>query len=120
MLINLATLLALSACTTEARRSEPLGNPVTLTSNAQRHGQRIYMENCYPCHLGGEGGMAPTLTNKPLPGFLMKTQVRLGLGKMPGFDRDKISDDDLDNLVAYLKAVRESEPAPEPRTAISH
>ena len=50
--------------------------------------------------------MAPALNDKPAPKFLIKTQVRLGLGAMPSFGREQISSEDLDDLVDYVVALR--------------
>jgi mono/diheme cytochrome c family protein len=71
-----------------------------------KNGQKVFMKQCYACHPGGEAGFAPGLNDKPLPGFLIKFQVRHGLGAMPAFSPDDIGDDDLDHLVQYLKALR--------------
>ena len=68
------------------------------------------MTHCYQCHPGGAAGLGPGLNDKPLPGFAIKTQVRRGLGAMPAFSPEKISDSDLDNLVAYLVTLRRNDP----------
>jgi mono/diheme cytochrome c family protein len=47
-----------------------------------------------------------SINDKPLPEFLMKTQVRVGLGAMPSFSREQISDQELDDVVRFLKALR--------------
>jgi mono/diheme cytochrome c family protein len=96
--------LFLMACS--ARRGEPLvgarhgGNP-----QVQR-GRVIFMEHCQKCHPGGEAGLGPSINDKPLPEFLMKTQVRVGLGAMPSFDREQIGDQELEDLIRFLKALR--------------
>jgi len=53
----------------------------------------------------GEADLGPALNDKPLPAFLMRFQVRNGLGVMPAFAKDRISDAELDQLIAYLKAL---------------
>ena len=55
---------------------------------------------------GGEAGLGPAINDKPLPEFLIKTQVRVGLGAMPSFHRRQINEDELDDLIRYLKALR--------------
>jgi len=89
-----------------ARRGEPLAGEMKIASEQVKSGQQVFMHNCYQCHPGGEAGLGPALNNKPLPGFLMKLQVRKGLGAMPGFSEDHISAEDLNSLVAYLKTLR--------------
>ena len=39
----------------------------------------------------GEAGLGPEINDKPLPGFLIKFQVRHGMGTMPSFKKDRIS-----------------------------
>lgn len=49
------------------------------------------------------GGLAPSIINKPLPGFMIKFQVRNGLGAMPSFKKERLSKDELNDVVAYIK-----------------
>jgi mono/diheme cytochrome c family protein len=107
---NEKTLLALvclwiAACGT-ARRGEPLTGGVRLTEPVAQRGALVFFEHCHQCHTGGESGLGPAINDKPLPGFLMKFQVRHGLGAMPAFDERRISDADLDALIEYLKSLR--------------
>ena len=92
------------ACST-SRRSETLGNAPDLT-DAEVNGRVVFMEHCNACHVGGSGSLGPSLNDKPLPAFLMRFQVRQGLGTMPAFSEDKIDDAEMDSLIAYLKALR--------------
>lgn len=66
----------------------------------------MFMTHCNPCHPGGEAGLGPAINNKPLPGFLIKFQVRRGLGAMPSFSEHHIKDQELNDLIAYIKALR--------------
>jgi mono/diheme cytochrome c family protein len=90
-----------------ARRGEPVTGPLALAGSNVAQGQKVFMRNCYQCHPGGEAGLGPALNNKPLPGFLIKFQVRNGFGAMPGFSKDEIPPGELDDLIAYLKALRQ-------------
>jgi mono/diheme cytochrome c family protein len=101
----LASCCAMAACGT-ARRSEPLTGPLALNDPQLQHGKVLYDRYCYHCHMSGEGGLAPTINDKPLPRFLMRFQVRHGLGAMPAFSPDVIKDDELDEIVDYLVALR--------------
>lgn len=65
-------------------------------------GQEIFMRSCDRCHPGGMAGLGPAIINKPLPGFMIKFQVRHGLGAMPSFKNMKKAD--LNDLVAYIKS----------------
>ena len=103
-----AALIAVCAFTlacASARRREPLATPAPLDVQAER-GRAVFMANCHQCHPGGEAGLGPAINDKPLPEFLKKFQVRHGLGAMPSFSEQKISDEHLDDLMAYLNALR--------------
>jgi mono/diheme cytochrome c family protein len=89
-----------------ALRDEPITPPLSVNDEKVSIGQQVFMEHCYQCHPGGAGGLAPAINDKPLPVWLMKTQVRVGLGAMPGFSEKKISGEQLDSLMVYLKALR--------------
>jgi mono/diheme cytochrome c family protein len=96
---------ALVACGSP-RRSEAVDGPLMLGSADLERGRVVFYQKCHKCHPGGEGGLGPELNDKPLPLFLMRLQVRQGLGTMPSFSEERISDDDLDRLLAYMKERR--------------
>ena len=89
-----------------ARRGEPIAGPMVIASPKIKQGQQAFMKHCHQCHPGGEAGLGPALNNKPLPQFLMRFQVRQGFGAMPAFSEQEINDEDLDHLLAYLKALK--------------
>ena|SRR5688500_7951676 len=89
-----------------AERSEPLAGPLRLADPQTQLGQQVFATQCYQCHPGGAAGLGPALNDKPLPGFAIKTQVREGLGVMPGFSKERISDEELEGVVKYLVALR--------------
>ena len=91
------------------RRGEAVGRPVNISSSAVERGQVVFQQHCYRCHPGGEAGLGPALNNKPAPVFLMKTQVRAGFGAMPRFDTHIIPQKDLDDLMAYVMALRKAD-----------
>jgi mono/diheme cytochrome c family protein len=88
------------------RRSEPLRGALDVSDPKISHGQVVYMEKCDKCHPGGDAGLGPSLNNKPLPGFMLGFQARHGMGAMPAFAEDELPKADLDDVVAYLKALR--------------
>lgn len=96
----------------QARRSEPLMGPLVLGSEQER-GRTAYMKYCHQCHPGGEGGLGPSLNDKPLPTFLKKFQVRQGIGSMPSFSEEEIPDEELDDIMAYLEALGDHEGQPD-------
>jgi mono/diheme cytochrome c family protein len=108
---SIAVTFAVALCTCaigcySVRRGEPLTGPVRMPNQKVAHGQQLYMRYCYSCHQAGDGGMAPAINNKPAPRWLIKTQVRTGLGAMPAFNKNVIAPDDLDDLVDYIIHLR--------------
>lgn len=101
-----SVLLCLLAAGCSARRGEPVAGPLRATSPEVARGEVAFDEHCSHCHPGGEKGLAPAINNKPLPGFLIKFQVRHGMGAMPAFSDKEIKDEELDALVRYLKVLR--------------
>lgn len=99
-----------------ARKVPPVASPVELSSEKLVRGQHEFIEYCHQCHPHGESGLGPAINDKPLPEFLMKFQVRHGLGAMPAFPERVISDEELDAIVEYLKALRANEVATHPRS----
>jgi mono/diheme cytochrome c family protein len=88
------------------RRGEPFTGPLDRNDPKVQRGALVFARNCNQCHPGGEGGVAPALNDKPAPVWLMKTQVRVGLGAMPRFSKEQIPPEDLDDLMAYVIALR--------------
>jgi len=79
--------------------------PAAFTPEETRGGE-LFLNFCDRCHPGGMKGRGPALITKPLPGFLIKTQVRMGFGGMPAFSSKEINPRELMSIVAYLKARR--------------
>lgn len=99
-------LALVAASCGDPRRGEPIAGPMELTDASLQRGRAVFDEHCYKCHLQGEGGMSPIINDKPLPRFLMRFQVRHGLGAMPSFPESEIGDRELDNLLDYIVALR--------------
>ncbi|MFN3403196.1 MAG: c-type cytochrome [Cytophagaceae bacterium] len=107
----LISTLILAGCA-GYRQTEPVMRPLSL-NNETSHGQMVFMKNCQHCHPQGEAGIGYPFPQFPLPGFVYKARVRyratmLGLGKMPSFKEDKISKEELNHLVSYIKAMRKN------------
>jgi mono/diheme cytochrome c family protein len=98
-------ITVLTACHS-VRHGEPIAGPSTSTDPKIERGRIAFAQYCSQCHPRGEGGLGPALNNKALPGFLIKCQVRLGLGVMPDFVIQHLPPDKLDDIVAYLAALR--------------
>jgi mono/diheme cytochrome c family protein len=98
-------IVLVTSCGPE-RVGEPFGPPLRPLSPMAQQGQLVFIANCEECHPGGASGLAPAINDKPLPPFLMRFQVRHGLGAMPSFNEQMISDEDLDALLVYLLETR--------------
>jgi mono/diheme cytochrome c family protein len=95
------------------KRSEPITGKMQIKSEAVANGKIVFINNCQKCHPGGEAGVGPGINNVPIPGILKRFRVRskaflLGLGRMPSFKKDKISGKEMNDLVAYLKALNKN------------
>jgi mono/diheme cytochrome c family protein len=96
--------IALVGCS--ARKTEPIKDPVELTTAEEKRGEVLFMKHCQKCHPNGEEGLGPALNVNPAPRFVKAFQIRHGLGVMPGFDKNEISKEDLDNITTYMKRVK--------------
>ena len=106
----LATLLALSACDVERRKTD-----AELGLNSQQAaGRKIYDSNCDRCHepystRGKKGpGLQGVFQNKYLPisGLPANDErvtdiVRLGRKEMPGYSQT-LNQQDIEDLLAYM------------------
>lgn len=105
--VLLGTVAALATGCGSARRSEPLIGEVVVPDSTTALGQRVFDFNCSQCHPAGEAGLGPALNDKPLPGSLVRFQVRNGLGSMPSFGEEEISDAELDAVADYVTWLRD-------------
>lgn len=106
----LALTIVLAACG-PAYRGEPIRGPLRAQDPVVLHGERLFSRHCQACHPGGTAGLGPSINDRPLPGGLIALQVRVGFGAMPAFGRDRIDDEELDAIVAYLLALRAHPPS---------
>lgn len=105
-LLMLSVILAtLSGC--GSARQEVMSEHTILPTTFPE-GEQVFLQHCHQCHPGGQAGLGPALNSKPLPEFLIKLQVRTGLGAMPPFPETIISSHELDQLSGYLVALRRS------------
>jgi len=102
------SLIAGSGCATnEARRDDLVAGPLNLADPQVAAGRAVFMANCNECHPGGAAGLGPSLNDRRmLADFMIRRQVRKGRGSMPKFSERRISNEQLDALVAYVDAKR--------------
>jgi mono/diheme cytochrome c family protein len=81
-----------------------------LTSTDVQGGEEVYTVFCESCHPGaGNEGDGPRIAGEMYPPAKFRWQVRAGASDMPAYGPDKISDQELESLLAYcatFKAVR--------------
>lgn len=106
--LAVAIVLTGSSACGSSRRDDPVKGEFKPATAQIARGEQMYKRHCDYCHPSGASGLGPELNNKPLPGFAMRFQIRHGLGAMPAFPADSISDEDRDAIVEYLKALRKS------------
>jgi cytochrome c5 len=99
-------VVSITAGCQSPRRDEPIIGAMPLGDHRVARGQEVFFANCHQCHPGGSAGLGPAINDKPVPEWLLKTQVRVGLGAMPGFSKEQISDVELQALADYVLELR--------------
>ena len=102
-----AAALAVAGCG-PAHRGEPNGPRVTTVTPDQVRGERLFFQMCSQCHPGGGAGLGPAINNMTLPAIAIKTQIRKGVGAMPSFSDEELSDDDVDAVTDYVTHMMEA------------
>ena len=109
-----STTAAAGATTAAGTKAAPAPTaPLPTQADAKAEaGRLVFAKTCAGCHLGQgtQAGKAPQLSvsqNAINPDFV-RHQVRNGKAPMPAFDQSKVSDADLENIIAYLKAIHTS------------
>jgi len=111
-LVTLCVLTIALGCGNTHRQTPQaaaLSTATTMQDPQLAQGQHAFMINCYQCHPGGAAGLAPAINDKPLPEGMIKLQIRQGLGAMPAFNEQHLSDADVDAIVRYLKFMRDQQ-----------
>jgi mono/diheme cytochrome c family protein len=105
-------------------------NPVRPTEKSQARAKELYGQECAVCHgETGDGktdlakGMGVTLGDWTDPKTLAGKQdqelfdaVRNGKGKMPSEDLGRAKDDEVRNLILYIRGLAKLQPAAAPET----
>lgn len=106
--IMLCLILALFATSCSVRRSTPIKGPLPLEDPNVKKGRVQFMTHCHKCHPIGESGLGLAINPNPAPKFIKRFQVRHGLGVMPSFNDEEISDEDLSDILSYLRALKKN------------
>lgn len=105
-LLATALVLTLAACAPTA--DAPTLSPLERADAQVALGERVFAVQCHQCHPNAREGLAPSIVGTPIPGWLIRFQVRQGLGQMPAFSEDELEDEALDAVIAYLSALRDA------------
>jgi len=102
----------LIGCSHSMPRRDDLVAPRPDLDNARLAlGHQVFVANCNQCHPGGSGGEGPALNNKGfVPASLIRFQVRHGMGAMPRFSHQRLSDHELNAVIAYIQALQRERP----------
>ena len=87
----------------DARRPNTIPSQTLQQNPRLAEGQRVFMQYCNQCHVGGAAGVGPAINDKKIPSLVLRFQVRHGLGQMPAFSPRRISDSQLDDLTRYVR-----------------
>ena len=117
--LKMITLLTLVVATTggcamseELRRIEAMQKEKERRDKAMTtdlSGEQIFVRSCNSCHPGAKKGMGPALDqirdHFPTDDKLKK-YIRQGVGMMPPQPKSVLNDQELDNLVGYLRSLK--------------
>lgn len=95
---------------------EPVGEETTaggdlsqyagaITSTDVDRGKELFDTLCGDCHPGGEGDVGPSLVAEPHTPERLRQQIREGSGKMRPFGENRLSDADMETVLAYLASI---------------
>lgn len=105
------------AGTQPAAQEAPAKNPYTGNPDAIAAGKKLYFSwSCYGCHgAGGGGGMGPSLidTDWRYGGTDADVFHTIKFGRPNGMPAwgDKLSDDDIWHVMAYVRSLYKGDPA---------
>lgn len=105
--LGLFFAFSLVACT--APEKTPHAEPLSMPTEALESGRILFNQQCATCHPEGMAGVGPAIINKPLPASLIRFQIRNGVGVMPAFDEDVLSDQQVEHIAEYLVYLRKEE-----------
>jgi len=106
-------LMALTAFLLTLRvRQAPAGPVEGPLSPSAQNGKQLFTTNCNACHPGGAQGIGPRLYGTDFARRYpqdsdLATLIRTGKGNMPGYSEAQLSDAQLQDLIAYLRALKE-------------
>ncbi len=71
-----------------------------IQSEDTAHGEQVFQQACAPCHDSG-----PDLHDVGLSAGRIRQQIREGGGNMPAINATRLSDEDVEAVLAYLVTI---------------
>ena len=102
---------ALAAADAEAPSTDEAAPPTdtedgTVSADPARGQELFFANGCNICHGDtGEGGIGPTLASTSFTLEQVIPQYRTPRGAMPAFPADRVPDDDVEHILAWLKTL---------------
>ncbi len=84
--------------------SKPAGAPAVASAGLADEGSKIFAATCNSCHPNANAGLGPSL--KGVPADVITKTVRSGKDMMPSFSTSEVSDEQLQDIVAYLTSLK--------------
>ena len=107
LMVAFAVFLVVSSCS--APKRAPYAEPVSMPTEELESGRVLFNEYCATCHPGGMSGVGLAIINKPLPASFIRFQIRKGVGVMPDFDEDVLTDEQVEHIAEYLVYLRKKD-----------
>ena len=107
ILMPLLVFLIISRCS--APKRIPVAETVSMPTEELENGRMLFNGYCGTCHPGGMSGVGPAIINKPLPASLIRFQIRKGIGVMPAFEEDVLTDEQVKHIAEYLVYLRKKD-----------
>lgn len=95
----LLAAVVLGACGGGAAHAPAANYEGPIRSADTAHGDQVFNTVCMACHSGSP------LNNVHLTAARVREQVRQGRGRMPAIPATRVSDDDLEAVLAYLTTI---------------
>ena len=76
-----------------------------IASTDVQRGEEQFELYCADCHPDGEEDVGPSLIADPHPPATLRRQIREGSGKMRPFSENRLSDEDLEAILAYMNTL---------------
>jgi mono/diheme cytochrome c family protein len=72
------------------------------------NGQKLFTTNCQACHPSGGrvAGVGPKLLGTTRDDAYIQSNIRNGRNAMPAFSPDQISDQQIQDLIAYIRSLK--------------